>query len=158
MTKSNEMTFTPAALKQVLDAAIAEAVAAALGKAASVPKNTLVDGKTEASLKIDILVVKAFKRAGFGEVQPRVDVMTYNKWLASGHKVKPGEKATKVRQFRLFHRSQVEAVEVPSKAEMQAEADAAVASHTAATPSPVKPTLVQRLKGKGGTRLNVHWF
>jgi hypothetical protein len=39
MTKSNEMTFTPAALKQVLDAAIAEAVAAALGKAASVPKN-----------------------------------------------------------------------------------------------------------------------
>jgi uncharacterized protein (DUF4415 family) len=146
MTKPNEMTFTPAALKQVLDAAIAEAVAAALGKAASVPKNTLVDGKTEASLKIDILVVKAFKRAGFGEVQPRIDVMTYNKWLASGHKVKPGERATKVKQFRLFHRSQVEAVALPSKAEQQAQADAAVAAHAA---TPAKPTLVQRLKGKG---------
>ena len=66
------------------------------------PKNTLVDGKTEASLKIDILVCKAFKRAGFGDVTPRQDVMTYNKWLASGHKVKPGERATKVRQFRLI--------------------------------------------------------
>jgi len=146
MTKSNEMTFTPAALKQVLDAAIAEAVAAALGKAASVPKNTLVDGKTEASLKIDILVVKAFKRAGFGEVQPRVDVMTYNKWLASGHKVKPGEKATKIKQFRLFHKSQVEFVGIPPKEAAPSEADvAAVKAAKAATP----PTIMQRLKGKG---------
>jgi len=82
-------------------------------------------------------------------VTPRQDVMTYNKWLASGHKVKPAERATRVKQFRLLHR-QVEAVELPSKAEQQAEADAAIAAHGAAKPATVRQTIVQRLKGKGG--------
>jgi hypothetical protein len=123
-----------------------------------VPANKLVDGKTEQQLRTEVAVCRAFKKAGYGEVKPRDDVRTYGKWDEAGFKVKTGERATKEKQFRLFHRSQVEATEMPSKAEIQAEADAAVASHTAATPSPVKPTLVQRLKGKGGTRLNVHWF
>lgn len=101
-------------------------MAAALGKAAgkgSVPKTTILDGRTEASLKLDILVVKAFKRAGYGEVTPRQDVMTYNKWLASGWKVKSGEKAVKCRQFRLFHKSQVEFVGIPPKEAAPSEAE-----------------------------------
>jgi hypothetical protein len=150
MTKtSTEMTFTPEALKAVLDQAVAEAVAAALGNAAangSVPRATILDGRTEASLKLDILVVKAFKRAGYGEVTPRQDVMTYNKWLSQGFRVKPGEKATKVKQFRLFHKSQVEFIGEPSKAVMQAEADAAKAATPAKASNP--PTIMQRLKGK----------
>ena len=101
MTKTNEMTFTPEALKAVLDQAVAEAVAAALGNAAKVPANKLVDGRTEASLKWISSCCKAFKRAGYGDVTPvgRDDVQQV---AGLGHKVKPGEKATKVRQFRLF--------------------------------------------------------
>jgi len=138
------VTFSASELKQVLDAAIAEALAARDAK--PIPANKLVDGKTEQQLRIDIMVVKAFKKAGFGEVQPRVDVMTYNKWLASGHKVKPGEKATKIKQFRLFHKSQVEFVGIPPKEAAPSEADvAAVKAAKAATP----PTIMQRLKGKG---------
>lgn len=55
------VTFTASELKAVLDAAIAEALA---GHAKALPKNTNVDAKTEASLKMDILVVKAFRRSG----------------------------------------------------------------------------------------------
>lgn len=139
------VTFSPEALQQVIAQAVAEALKA---REAKVPANKLVDSRTEASLKIDILVVKAFKRAGYGEVKPREDVQTYNRWLAAGFKVKPGEKATKIKQFRLFHKSQVEFVGEPSKAEQQAEADAAKAATPAKASNP--PSIMQRLKGKGG--------
>jgi hypothetical protein len=126
MTKNTAtMTFTPEALKAVLDAAIADAVTLALGKAAKAPANTLVDGKTENQLKIDIAVVRAFKRAGINDAKPRENVMTYNKWMAEGFKVKPGEKAVKVKQFRLFHKSQVEFVGIPPKEKAPAEATVA---------------------------------
>ena len=114
MTKiSNNVTFTPEALQAAPAQAVAEALAAK-SKAKPVA-NTLVDGKTEQQLKDDIMVVKAFKRAGFNDAKPRENVMTYNKWAASGFKVKTGERAIKVRQFRLFHKSQVELVGIPPK-------------------------------------------
>ena len=130
MAKSNTVTVS----KSDLAAMIAAAVAAAMsnGKAEAKPvANTLVDGKTERQLKTDVAVCKAFKKAGFGQVVPRVDCMTYNRWMANGFKVKPGEKSVKVAQFRLFHKSQVEFVGVPNKADLQAEANAANASHVA---------------------------
>ena len=145
MTK--EVTFTPEALQQVIAQAVAEALKARDAK--PVPANKLVDGKTEASLKMDILVVKAFRRAGFGDVTPRQDVMTYNKWLASGHKVKPGERATRVKQFRLFHKTQVEFVGIPPKEAAPSEAEvAAVKEAKAAT----APSIMQRLKGKASAQ------
>jgi hypothetical protein len=156
--KTNAMSFTPAALKAVLDNAIAEALAAAgvspkAGKQGSVPKNTIVDGRTEQQLKIDIMVVKAFKKAGFGDVKPREDVQTYNRWLANGFKVKPGERATKIKQFRLFHKSQVEFVGIPPKEEAptKAEVEGFIADQKAKAETlkaATKPTLVERLKGK----------
>jgi hypothetical protein len=144
MTK--EVTFTPEALQAVIAEAVATALAARDAK--SGPANKLVDGKTEASLKIDILVARAFKRAGFGEVRPRIDTKTYNKWMAEGYRVKPGEKAVRVKQFRLFAKSQVEFVGIPPKEAAPSEAEvAAVKEAKAATP----PTIMQRLKGKGGS-------
>jgi hypothetical protein len=53
----------------VLDQAVAEAVAAALGKAAKVPANRLVDGKTEQQLKIDIAVVRRPKTRPVHELE-----------------------------------------------------------------------------------------
>lgn len=142
---ANEVTFTPEALKAVIAQAVAEALAARDTK--QVPKNTSVDAKTDAALKMDVLVCRAFKRSGFGEVRPRIDVQTYNRWLSQGLKVRAGERCTKVRQFRLFHRSQCEPVAEQSKAEMQAEADAAVAAH-AAKPATVVQSIAAKLKGK----------
>ena len=134
MTKTNVKSITVS--KSDLAAMIAQAVAAALSNAtgeAKVVANTLVDGKTERQLKTDVAVCRAFKKAGFGNVVPREDVMTYNRWMANGFKVKPGEKSVKVKQFRLFHKSQVEFVGAPNKEDLQAEANAANLAHKAAT-------------------------
>lgn len=141
------VTFSTRELKAVLDAAIADALA--VRDAKQMPANKLVDSKTEASLKMDILVVKAFRRAGFGEVRPRMDTKTYNKWLAEGFRVKPGERAVRVKQFRLFARSQVEFVGIPPKEAAPSEAQvAAVKEAKAATP----PTIMQRLKSKASAQ------
>lgn len=130
------VSFSASELKAVLDAAIAEALAAH-DKARLMPKNTTVDGRTEQQLRIDVAVCWAFKK--------REDVMTYNLWLAKGLKVKAGEKPTKIKKFRLFHRSQSEFVGEPSKAEQQAEADAAVAAHTAAKSATVMQSIAAKL-------------
>lgn len=146
MTKqSNASKITVS--KADLAAMIAQAVAAALSNGthaveAKPVANTLVDGKTERQLKTDVAVCRAFKKAGFGSVVPRVDCMTYNRWMANGFKVKPGEKSVKVKQFRLFHKSQVEFVGAPNKEDLQAEANAANASHVA-----TKLPMEQRVAG-----------
>ena len=85
-------------------------------------------------------------------MKPREDVMTYNKWLASGHKVRTGERATKVKQFRLFHKSQVEYVGIPPKESAPSEAEVTAVKEAKA--ASVTQTIVQRLKGKGGNRRN----
>ena len=59
---------------------------------------------------MDQLVIKLFRKAGFSDVQPRINVMTYNRWITLGFKVRAGEKSIKVKQFRLFHKSQVDAI------------------------------------------------
>jgi hypothetical protein len=81
-----------------------------------------VDAKTDRALKTAAAVVRAFKKAGYGDVQPRVDVQTYNRWLAAGLKVRVGEKSVKVGTLRLFHVSQCEAYVQP-KAENVVIAD-----------------------------------
>ena len=141
-----DVTFSPQQLQQVIAEAVAQALAARDAK--PVPANRLVDGKTENQLKLEVLTVRAFKKAGFGTVTPRVDCQTYNRWLAAGWRVKPGEKAVRVKQLRLFHSSQVERVAPPAKADMRAEGEAAVAD--AAKPTTVVQSIAAKLKGKGG--------
>jgi hypothetical protein len=122
-------TLTPDALRQMI-AEVIQSMAVTLPNPFAV-----ADTKTGKKDQIEALTIRAFKKAGFGsDVVPRVDVMTYNKWLEAGFKVKTGEKAVKVKQFRLFHKSQVEPVE------------AAQPTPKAATPkvTPLKPA-----KGKG---------
>ena len=67
-------------------------------------------------MKNEILAVKAFKKAGFGDVRLHEDVKTYNRWIAAGFKVKPGEHAVKVKNLRLFHKSQVIEISAEDKA------------------------------------------
>lgn len=71
--------------------------------------------------------IVAFTKAGFKDIQPRVNVLTYGKvkddgtktgWLAQGRMVRKGEKATKVRakgmrgSIPLFHVSQTDEIAI----------------------------------------------
>lgn len=63
--------------------------------------------ETEARRKaMDEATVKAFTKAGYKDIQPRINVLTYGKvkddgtktgWLGQGRKVKTGEKAVHVK-------------------------------------------------------------
>jgi hypothetical protein len=85
-----------------LQAIIAQAVATAMAaKEAEKPA-----GKSDQSSKNEMATIKAFKKKGYGIVKPKVDVLTFNKWIDQGLRPKEGEHAAKVANLRLFHRSQ----------------------------------------------------
>lgn len=74
----------------------------------------------------DAECIKAFTKAGYKDVQPRINVKVYGKpahtavkdgvavnipasgWIAEGRQVKKGEKSIKVGPFNLFHINQTE--------------------------------------------------
>ena len=58
----------------------------------------------------DAECIKVFTAAGFTDIQPRVNVLTYDKWLATGRMVNKGEKSHQVGPFRLFHVSQTSVI------------------------------------------------
>ena len=86
------------ALQAIIDQAVAVALAA---KEAERPA-----GKSDQSGKNEMATIKAFKKKGYGIVKPKVDVLTFNKWIDQGLRPKEGEHAAKVANLRLFHRSQ----------------------------------------------------
>lgn len=57
--------------------------------------------------KNDADCIAAFTAAGYKDVKPRENVLTYKKWFEKGKLVKKGEKAVRVGPFNLFHESQV---------------------------------------------------
>ena len=61
--------------------------------------------------KNDADCITAFQAAGHKNVQPRINVLTYKKWLEKGRRVKKGEKSVAVGPFRLFHENQTSPVE-----------------------------------------------
>jgi hypothetical protein len=96
----------------VLQKIIAEAVAARMAAEKAAQKSA--DGS-----KIDTTIVRAFEKKGFKDIvlldrtktlaqQPDVTVLTFQKWMELGRKVKEGEHSLKIRgyQVRLFHKSQ----------------------------------------------------
>src|SRR4051812_19678228 len=92
----------PTAMK--IEAMVKAAVEAVLGNQVKTTKAAANgNGKAPKLTKdeTDLAVCRAFKKAGYGDVTPRGDVQTYNRWLAQGYKVKSGEKSIKVKQFRL---------------------------------------------------------
>lgn len=114
-----------------MEAAIAAAVAAVMAKqgigSKTAKRKTKAKGKKKASGKLtdaeravhmaanDAQVVKLFGEAGFKDVQPRVNVLTYNRFIAEGRKVRAGEKSIKVGPFALFHISQTDAIAAPAE-------------------------------------------
>ena len=113
------------------NAAVAEAVAKALagmngtkrgvrkakGKGREKPTPEVTAARKAAN---DAECIKVFTAAGYKDVQPRVNVMTYGGtkkpdgsitgWIGVGRRVKKGEKSHQVGPFRLFHLEQTEAI------------------------------------------------
>lgn len=96
-----------------------KAAAALMANGAKKPKANEAD-KAARMAANDAECVKVFTAAGYKDVQPRVNVLTYGKekpdgtktgWLAQGRRVKKGEKSLQVGPFRLFHLDQTEAIE-----------------------------------------------
>lgn len=76
--------------------------------------------KVERMAANDAECIKVFTAAGFKDVRPRVNVLTYGKvkedgtktgWLDQGRKVKKGEKSHRVGNFNLFHIDQTENID-----------------------------------------------
>jgi hypothetical protein len=86
-------------------------------------------GKTDRSIQNEIQTIKAFKKAGFGNVTPHKDVLTFNKWLAQGLRPIPGSKSLRIGNLRLFHKSQCQAVTSDEKVANAKQQAAAVARH-----------------------------
>jgi hypothetical protein len=109
------MTNAPSLTSEALRAMILEVVTEVVAKRPdTIARNVLPKADRE-RVDYDALAIKAFRKAGYGEIKPRIDTKTYSLWLAEGFKVKPGEHATKVKQLRLFHRSQVEMISAEEK-------------------------------------------
>ena len=139
------VSFTPEALQAVIAKATQEAVERATAamkaelQAALAAKPPSLNNKTEKSLRNEIAVVKAFKKAGYGDVKPHVDVMTYNRFMAAGLRPVPGSKSLKIGNLRLFHKSQCAAVSPEEKAANKDQQQAAVARHEKAAKGKVIP-------------------
>ena len=127
MTKLPSVTFTKAALERV----IAEAVALAMAGKKADTKAAAQAGKSEKSIQNEVKTARAFKKAGFADAVPHVNVKTFNRWMAEGRRPIEGSKSIKVSNLRLFHISQTRAITIEEREAMQAQSDAAVARHEA---------------------------
>jgi hypothetical protein len=150
-----EVSFSPEALQAVIAKATADAVAMATaalraemqqalaskpGKAAKAGPTLSMAGKSDRSLRNEIDVVKAFKKAGFGSVTPHQNVKTFNRWMADGRRPIEGSKSLTVGNLRLFHVSPTREITSDEKAKNVEQQKAAIDRHTA-----------KGGKGKGGT-------
>jgi len=114
---------TPTLTADALRNLISEVVAEALSKRPDTAARNVLPKQERERIDYEALAVKAFRKAGYGEIKPRIDVKTYNLWLAEGFKVKPVEHGVKVQQLRLFHRSQCRELTAEEKTGFKAKAD-----------------------------------
>ena len=110
---NRNIIFSPEELQK----AIAEAIAAREAQKEQEAKEDVTD-------QMNNLTVKAFRKAGYNDIQPRVNIKTYSLWMKEGRKVKAGEKSIAVKSLRLFHIDQTEPVSKPEQAEYLARLEA----------------------------------
>ena len=106
-------------LAQVLKAFQAQQTPRRKGKKGKKRVASTPELKAQRMAANDAECIKVFTAAGFEDVQPRVNVLTYGKvkpdgsitgWLSKGRKVKAGEHGHRVGPFNLFHISQTDDV------------------------------------------------
>jgi hypothetical protein len=112
---TEQVTLTPEALAAMVSQAVAKALESKKSskkeKGAKPGRKPLTDEQKAANrAKTDLATVTNFTAKGYKDVQPRVNVMTYNKWIENGRRVKKGEKSIVCGSFALFHKDQTEAI------------------------------------------------
>lgn len=113
---TEQVTLTPDALATMVTQAVAAALEAkkstkkAKGAEKTGRKPLTEEQKAANKDKTDKATLANFTAKGYKDVQPRINVMTYNKWIENGRRVKKGEKATVCGSFALFHKDQTEAI------------------------------------------------
>jgi len=140
-----EVSFTPEALEAVIDQAVAMALEAnntkhqALFDAALAGKIVQPKGgKTERSTANEIAVIRAFKKAGYGVVTPRINVKTFRRWVEEdGRRPVEGSKSLKVKNLRLFHISQTRLMEAEERDAIKEQQSAAAARHESGKVIPI---------------------
>jgi hypothetical protein len=134
---SPEVSFTPEALQAVIADAKQQAVEKATAslkaemQAALAAKPSATNGRSERSLRNEVAVVKAFKKAGFGDLRPHEDIRTFNRWMEAGFRPLEGSKSIKINNLRLFCRAQCRPITAEEKQAAKAQSEAAIARHTA---------------------------
>jgi|ERR1700730_3839650 len=132
-TPTNEakpaVTFSPEQLQGYINEALAKQRAEFLAAMAEQQAAKPANGKSDVSTKNELQTIRVFKKAGFKDIQPRVNVLTFNKWLELGRRPAEGSKSLKVANLRLFHISQTRPLSSEEKAGLQAEKDKAVAAN-----------------------------
>ena len=114
--KVEKVTVTKAELADAIAQAVALAMAAQPAKKAKGKIKTAKPGKeplTEEQKRakrdlLDAATFANFKAKGYVDIQPRINIMTFNRWIENGRRVKRGEKATICGSFPLFHVAQTE--------------------------------------------------
>jgi hypothetical protein len=130
-TEAPKVTFTPEALQAVIAEAVAQAMAKQKAEAVAVMPAIGNGRSSDRSMQNEIAVVKAFKKAGFGHVKPHDDVKTFNRWVAAGYRPIEGSKSLKIKNLRLFHKSQVRPISQEERQTLAAQSQAAVERHSA---------------------------
>jgi hypothetical protein len=132
-TANPTVTLTEEALQRLLSQAAGEALdrqraelKAAYQTVSAKAKAQNVAGKSERSAANELATIRAFQKAGFGVVTPRVNVKTFRRWIEEdGRRVIEGCKSLKVRNLRLFHVSQTRPLEPGELEAMQEQKSAA---------------------------------
>jgi hypothetical protein len=128
-TEPRQPTFSPEALAALINEVTAsrKLMAEAMAEIAELKsaKTPAANGKSSKSAENEAKTIKAFAKAGFGKVAPRVDVKTFNLWKADGLRPKEGTRSIKINNLRLFHRSQLRPM---TAAELKAEKEQPVAA------------------------------
>ena len=124
---SPSVTFSPAALqaliaecteqrKMIADLLQLKAATGAAPKPAKAAKGKAsaptmsIAGKTDKAIANELLAIKLFKKQGFSNVIPHVNIKTYNRWMAENRRPIEGSKSIRVNNLRLFHITQTREV------------------------------------------------
>jgi hypothetical protein len=83
------------------------------------------------TIRHELAVIRAFRKAGFGVVQPYTDTLTFRLWMQKGYYPIRGTRSIKVGTLRLFHRSQMRPLSDEEKQVIQDQRDATVRRHEA---------------------------
>ena len=127
---------------EMLAKLVAEAVAAQMAEIKATQGSAAKDARAEKNVKMDVAIARAFEKKGYKKIvlfdrtkllsqQPDVTILTYNKWVELGRKVKPGENAIKIKQFRLFHKDQTEIMDVETRKKEWAQFQEAIKRYEA---------------------------